>query len=627
MGTLLKDKAVGDIVKLKEDGVLQEYIIVNKGLPSSMYDSSCNGTWLLRKDLITETPFSLSNSSVYETSDVHKWLNGKMLLKYDTNIQSKIKQAKIPYIKNTGTLGNGSNGLSCRIFLLSASEVGLSDSINPNVYYTNEGLRLTYFESGTGTSAKTKRIAKYNDIVRSWWLRSPYKGDGSMVFRVDYEGGISAIDADFSVSYTMIRPALILPSTAELTVNDSGEITLNVAPTVPANITVPSTVYTNEKTSITWGTSTDSDSYLSGYIVEREYDGNGSWAQIYKGSSTTLETVVGSFSTVRFRVKAYDSYGLESDYKTSSSCTIIENTYPSLPASITPPSKIRGGETCEISWGASTDAESNLAGYILERQWDGTGSWSQIYKGPNLTYTDNIPKGTYTKVAYRVKAYDARNLNSGYKTSSVVNIINNDPPTISYSGGHNLGIFALEPPAPWTYTINDSNTSDDLLAAEDIDGVPFRKYKPVRGEENTFAISADEWMKITNGSHTATMIVTDGHEDTKFEVDFEKKVHTAIITMKQPIESETQITLCALSVSGEIPDDATYTVEVTNNCKDEEPTWEDMTADIKVGRNHVFTNQTQTNGWFFNFRIIAERGQEGESEADGYIISVQGGFQ
>lgn len=43
---------VGDSVFCKEDGVDAEYLLVHKGNPdTSIYDSSCNGAWLLRKPL------------------------------------------------------------------------------------------------------------------------------------------------------------------------------------------------------------------------------------------------------------------------------------------------------------------------------------------------------------------------------------------------------------------------------------------------------------------------------------------------------------------------------------------------------------------------------------------------
>ena len=44
--------------------------------------------------------------------------------------------------------------------------------------------------------------------------------------------------------------------------------------------------------------------------------------------------------------------------------TIIWNRAPSKPSSITVPSSVRGGESLSISWGASTDEDGNLSGYV-----------------------------------------------------------------------------------------------------------------------------------------------------------------------------------------------------------------------------------------------------------------------
>lgn len=90
------------------------------------------------------------------------------------------------------------------------------------------------------------------------------------------------------------------------------------------------------------------------------------------------------------------------------------------------------------------------------------------------------------------------------------------------------------------------------------------------------------------------------------------------------MEADAAITICVLSVAGFIPADANYTVEVTNNAKDDAPVWEDCTAEVKAGANHVFTNTTAANGFAFNFKVEVERGTSGTG---GYITSVQGGFQ
>ena len=49
---MASDIAVGSSVYLLENGSPVEWIVVNQGIPSSssLYDSSCDGTWLMRKD-------------------------------------------------------------------------------------------------------------------------------------------------------------------------------------------------------------------------------------------------------------------------------------------------------------------------------------------------------------------------------------------------------------------------------------------------------------------------------------------------------------------------------------------------------------------------------------------------
>ena len=70
-----------------------------------------------------------------------------------------------------------------------------------------------------------------------------------------------------------------------------------------------------------------------------------------------------------------------------------------------------------MSWGASTDPQGNLDGYIVERSTNGGSNWSQIYQGSALSTTNNVPFGTES-VMYRVKAYDTEGLQSGIRPAT-----------------------------------------------------------------------------------------------------------------------------------------------------------------------------------------------------------------
>ena len=400
----------------------------------------------------------------------------------------------------------------------------------------------------------------------------------------------------------------------------------NVPPSTPSTITLPSTVYGGQSCSVSWSKSTDEDGNLEGYIVERSYNGGSSWSQIYQGTATSTSTTIPfGTSTVMFRVCAYDTEGEKSGWRTSSNKTVINNRAPSAPPSISVPLAPSGGETLTVTWTAASDADGNLEGYELERQWDSTGAFTQLYKGAALSYRDSIPKGEHTSVIYRVRSYDAMGAKSSYTTSPSRTIENNTAPVITSDLSGNLGVKSDGFTIP--YTITDAE-QQAVTVTEAVGSLIKRSYQPTLGEQNTFEVTGEYFQKILNGANTVTITAQDtGGKSSVLSLTFTKKVHKAVITLTEPLPSERQIEVCVLSITGEIPADADCLIEVTNNGADEEPVWEDATADVKAGRNHVFANKTQTNGWAFNFRVTAERGQDGESENGGYIMSIQGGFQ
>lgn len=612
----LSSKAIGSTIKLKVNGSAKDFIVVHQGKPSSVYDDSCNGTWLLMKDIYENRQWHSSNINDYAGSTIHSYLNSTFLNLFESNIKNAIKQVKLPYRKGSGTsttVTSGSNGLSAKIFLLSATETSFSFDYMPR----GEGAELAYFKGCADNSSDSKRVAYLNGSASDWWLRSPGCGGSNYALGVNSDGGWG--NGNCSGSYG-IRPALILPST--LLVSDDGTVSTNTAPSTPGSISVPSSIMGGTNISISWAKSSDAESNLAGYKVERSTNGGSSWSQIYQGTATsTTNNVAFGTTSVMYRVKAYDTEGLESGWRTSSQVTVVNNNAPSAPPSIAVPNDVKGGSTLVISWTAAGDSDGNLSGYILERSTDGGSTYTQVYKGNALTYTDTITKG-WSTVMYRVKAYDSYDAQSGYTTSTKRTVDNNTAPTITTSSAANLGTkssgFTI------SYSVDDEDAGDTLTVTEKLDGTTKRTYTATRKATNSFAVTGEYFQKITNGSHTLTITVTDGKATVTKTFTFTKAVTAASITLAQPMEADAQITLCAITVGGLIPADAVFKVEVTNNGKDSSPVWEDATTEARNGRNHLFTNQTAANGFAFNFRVTAERGASGES---GYIASIQGGFQ
>ena len=420
----LSTKAVGSTVKLKVNGTAREFLVVHQGKPSSLYDESCNGTWLLMKDCYESRQWHSSNSNSYKASTIHSYLNGTFLNLFDADIREVIKQVKIPYVNGTANsaVASGSNGLSCKIFLLSGREVGFSTS--DNQYFPNDGAKLSYFESGTGSSALNKRIAKLNGSATYWWLRSPRTSSTNSAWGVYSNGYYSNYGCTSSYG---LRPALVLPS--DLLVSADGSVQTNTPPTI---------------------TSTSGNS------------------------------------------------------------------------------------------------------------------------GVNL--------------------------------------------------GSKAAAFSFK------YTPSDAD-GNKLTVKEKLDGVVKKTRSNVTsGTQLTFecASTAAEFQKILNGTHTITIEASDGQETATFTATFTKAVTEATITLDEPLAVEGDITVAILAVTGEIPVDAEYTVEVTNNAKDSSPVWQDATTEVKNGTNIVFENHANTNGAAFNFRITVKRGS---SNTGGHISGVSGAFQ
>ena len=614
MATRLGNVAVGTVVKIKENGTPVDYIIVNQGLPSSLYDSSCNGTWVLRKGAIAPSPWG-GNTNNYAKSAINTTLNSTFLDTIEAEIKNQIKNVIIPCC--VGGTSTAINSMRCRVFLLSAHEIAnfpYDATSNP---FPNDGETLSYFMDMGGTFASTKRIALYNGSRVAWWVRTSNSRNTTSPYAacVGPEGGIGVQQISYNISP---RPAFILDPDG--LVEEDGTITYNQAPTTPGSLTVPETVLGGKPVSLSWSASTDPDGNLEGYMVERSLDGGTSWTQIYQGSAlSTANTVPFGSETVRYRVKAYDSEGAASGYQTSPVRVVVNNLAPDVPEGLTLPDIVQGGAELSIIWGEATDSDGNLAGYSLERQVDG-GQWTEVYNGEAANYTDSIPKGQWQTVAYRVRAYDSFGAYGGYAATETLPVNNNTPPEITSEVGADLGEKSAG--FSFLYQVSDEE-KDPITVTETVDDTTLRCFT-VEGAEQSFSLDGEDFLVLANGSHTLKIAANDGHSGAVHEVVFTKSVTEITATLRAPMEADGQITLCVLSVNGEIPPDAVYSVMVTNNAKDASPVWEDCTAAVKNELNHIFENSAAANGFAFNFQVRAARGTSGQG---GYIASIQGGFQ
>lgn len=212
-GTPLGTLAVGSTVKIAVGGTDYDWLVVHQGLPGSMYDASCNGTWLLMKDIYTKMKFDDSRSSLFVNSSLLQYLNTTFHDAIDANVRKLIKVATIPYIAKNNTDAVSSGNLRAWVFLLSMTEVGFVGSASSNMPI--EGAKLRYFNSRS-------KIAYFGEEAAAWWSRTPYA-----VFVFNWNVWYIESNGDSAYSDVIgfscgVRPCMILPQDA--LVDDTGHI-------------------------------------------------------------------------------------------------------------------------------------------------------------------------------------------------------------------------------------------------------------------------------------------------------------------------------------------------------------------------------------------------------------------
>ena len=565
MATKLGAMAVGSTVKIKINGTLRDFLIVQHGNPdSSIYDASCNGTWVLMKDIYTTVKFGATNS--YKGSNIQTYLNETFLNLIDADIRGSIKQVKIPYWNNTydkGSLATGSNGLSTKVFLLSGYEVGWTTSDNRS--FPKDGVRLAYFADSSG--GNSKRIAYLNGSATNWWLRSPFSGwDGSLIVKPN--GSYSLYECRVAWG---VRPAFILSSM--LGVSNDG----SVLPNTPPTITTDATDLGEQNAPFTVGyTVTDPDGDLM--TVTEKLDGE------VKATKTSAPPTVVQVQTARNDsgdIPAWDTYPAKSEY------------FMPLTA------KKAGLQLRSL--------EFRVKGYVpgtmrtVLRKYGSTTAlvdkFTDIVRGYNDVVLDMDSIELEKGVEYQL--YFAASNNFYPPSVQPEWVVENDYVDIAtgsaYYGDDTTLIFS------GTMVIVDNHLTESGAS--------------------TAALTVD-WLsekvgysQVLNGSHTLTIEASDGSLTSTKEITFTKNVTGAKVSLTAPLTADDTITVAALTLEGSFPADMSLTVEMTNNALDDSPVWETVT-DIQSGESrafvhHAFTNKTAAKGAAFNYKVTISRGESG----------------
>lgn len=312
-----------------------------------------------------------------------------------------------------------------------------------------------------------------------------------------------------------------------------------------------------------------------------------------------------------------------SDYVDGSGAyEIIWNQPPTKPESFTLPDKAISRTETDISWTKSTDPEGDPISYKLERSLDG-GDFVERYKGSFTRYKDTIEDKGHTSVVYRVTAIDSYGNQSESLTSASLPVSDNTIPTIETASadlGKITSAFSVD------YKVVDPDEGQTWKVTESLDGKVLKTFTAKVGTSYTSKMSPSEWQKVLNGKHTLKIEVvdSDGGKSAK-EISFEKAITKLDFMLAnvglKGIDKMPERAI--LSMSANIPAEASIKIEITNNGLDTNPVWQDCTAQVLGNEKIFFSNKTKTaDKWAVNLRVTGDK----KTSTEVLSVSIIGGF-